>query len=380
MMLDFHSLFLYSFSMILQCAAARDREFIYVPTNEGMTSLYGQLEIVHSQALSHGFLSILVIARGSPHYVESTASLCDVFVLPDSITCAPTPVAEIVLHHDCIYVQTNEKDGKTAEYFQSHWNLPTSSAASKRLRFVDTTLFKWEDACALMYAGFISCASEEDRIPILFQPRLVALHAQARTLLLGGRVFVLKDGSGSGNGTLESSEDEPLLVVVHWRRGDEVSRCRRGEDASANCGSVGDFVEATKERLAKHEQTHNRNVVAYVATNEFRAEILQKLTHEGFQMFANLNVPLDDQLLGGHRKGKAAKGTEFIAAAMLRLKQLNDEVFKKYRASNHPLREAQFAVELQLMIHADIFLDAGVSTGITHFVHRAREQREPSFS
>jgi hypothetical protein len=66
-----------------------------------------------------------------------------------------------------------------------------------------------------------------------------------------------------------------------------------------------------------------------------------------FANFNNFNVPLDDQLLGGQRKGKAAKGTEFIAAAMLRLKQLDDGVFKKYRASNHPLREAQFAVELK---------------------------------
>ena len=79
------------------------------------------------------------------------------------------------------------------------------------------------------------------------------------------------------------------FTVVHWRRGDQTTRCKSGMDASVNCGTGYDFVAKIKE------YTHDNTI--YVATNEKRySKDLVPLRRAQMKTITDGSIPLSDEL------------------------------------------------------------------------------------
>ena len=79
---------------------------------------------------------------------------------------------------------------------------------------------------------------------------------------------VMKNGLGRINS----------FFVVHWRRHDQVMRCKGKRDDSLNCDSVSNFIAYVK-KMVSHYKSENRTV--YVSTNEKRSKTLRELSDAG---------------------------------------------------------------------------------------------------
>ena len=322
---------------------------VYIPTREGLTSRFRQLERMHSNALARN-RNLTIIDNHSVHYKDlGRICLCEIFVLPPTIQCSSAPIEKAVAALKCTlppvpfpFLQESQQ-----------WLFKPSNFGLKTFDNVDKhSSFTWNSTlCTLAYGFFFNISNKSHVIPIRFQPTYVRQFQAA-----------LHNLQSSSSIDSESQQRQPpLLVVVHWRRGDQKDRCKRREDVSVNCGSVDEFIEKVHNATASHavqfsprphpreridkayRRAHSSNPqkLIYIATNERDASVLEKLELAGFKLF----------------KHAVRKRKKELAASVSSL--------------------STFLVELQLMIHADLFLGWG-TTGVSQFVMRARAERVDS--
>jgi len=298
------------------------KPLIYIPTREGLTSRYQQLERMHSNALRSN-RSIVVLDNYSVHYKDlGRISLCNIFELPPTIQCSSAAVDKVVEVYRCTLPYVPKLYENPNQYKPSNFGLRDLQKVNKQ------ESFSWDKTiCTLAYGFYFNETTSNHIIPIRFKEQYVTLYAKAFRSIVQNTFTTIK----------------PLFIVVHWRRGDQAGRCKKFEDVSINCGTVDDFITKVRNETSSYlqatttntlEMTPKRPIVTYIATNERDPAILRKLEANGYKLFKHLKWQRN----------------------ILRVDTLT-----------------AFVVELQLMIHADVFLGWG-TTGIGHFVRRARAE------
>lgn len=116
-----------------------------------------------------------------------------------------------------------------------------------------------------------SCRQEAEKIPAMIQPYYAAM---ARDVL-----------KNIGYDRSNSSHDP--LMAVHWRRGDQWTRCERHIDKGINCGNVDQFIDFVHSEQKKHSLY--KDAIVYISTNDNSTSDLSKLQSQGFKIFSDLN-------------------------------------------------------------------------------------------
>lgn len=78
------------------------KSFYYVQANEGIPQQLMQLYYVWKASIAVN-RSVIAVDFQSPHHVNDTISLCDLFAITSDIQCISTPNITILKNHDCLY-------------------------------------------------------------------------------------------------------------------------------------------------------------------------------------------------------------------------------------------------------------------------------------
>jgi hypothetical protein len=195
----------------------------WVPNRAGLFSHFLQLKrmYIHAAPLQR----LLVVAPSkSPHYGNLTINMCSIFELPAGLECAP-----VRDHLRC-----------TNNYEELPWKEP-----------------------AVCYNGSITFGAEQKGRYFVLGAVDVPVHLRFRSAFQeqAARFRLALSNHLQGSSS---------LVVVHWRRGDQLlGRCTNKVDASVNCGDGSTLVEQVFMALSKTDPQHNSDhTIVYVATNE----------------------------------------------------------------------------------------------------------------
>jgi hypothetical protein len=195
----------------------------WVPNRAGLFSHFLQLKRMYIHAAS--LQRLLVVAPSkSPHYGNLTIDMCSIFELPAGIECAPVP--------DHLHCTDNYKE------------LPRKEPA-------------------VCYTGSITFGAE-------LKGRYFVLGAVDVPLRLHFRPAFQEQAIRFRVALNNHLQGTTSLVVVHWRRGDQLlGRCTNKVDASVNCGDGRALVEQVFMALSKTDpQQNSDHTIVYVATNE----------------------------------------------------------------------------------------------------------------
>lgn len=305
-----------------QFSKPNSNPLIYVTTREGLSSRFGQIERIHSNALLHN-RTLTVVDNACVHYKDLTKpiSLCEVFVFPTTINCIADSVESVVSNQKCTmpYLNSNNSEDHKWLLKPSNFGLDTFQNMDKKHPF------QWNSTkCSLLYGYYFPLVRPEvNTLKVVFQQRYVNLFQSAwRNLQTHNR-------SSNVNATLSN------LVVFHWRRGDQADRCNRHQDTSVNCETVDKFLIQVNESCSSIGGCASKLV--YISTNENNPSNIRALRKRGFKTSQDI------------KKGK-----------LMNVNSLE-----------------LFTVELQLMIAAQHFFSWG-TTGVRFFVSTARLQRSVS--
>jgi len=287
------------------------------------------MEKIHSQLRLHG-RTLRIVNNPSSHYKDISAlSMCDIFVLPSTIVCVSVSPNIVVRKEHCVLDNLHPEQNHRLESFRVRNSYASIVPAIKSMRWSEDVANVSAVTCGLLYGHNFALARDSYSLDIVFQPQYVSLFRRVRDNL----GFAFRRGA---------------YVVAHWRRGDQIERCRatkahesRGltRDTSVNCASANDLVDTVRKALAADNSSHNGAFESflppqiYIATNEQSLSQLKVIKAAGFKI-------LDDGLARGER---ATLSTVDV-----------------------------FAVEMQLMINAQVFLGWG-TTGVRPFIDRARQ-------
>jgi hypothetical protein len=321
--------------------------FTWVPTREGLTSRYMQMEHLHSQLRAHN-KTLRIVNAVSSHYKElPPVRLCDIFELPSTIECESASANAVVNCLPCVLDAIVPSQRHHVESFNVRAQYAPLVPAKS---IVDLS----KERCGLLFGhNFPMVRGAADEIPVVVKPRYKQLFERVLDNL--GHAFRLGD-----------------YAVVHWRRGDQASKCSMQEkderpmlsrDTSVNCGTASDLVDAVHTALNSSwpvgEALRAVETAVYVSTNEADPAQLQRLRQAGFKLLGDAVIVLPSR----------PSWSESASTAILRL-------VRKPRQQRLTSLEA-FVVELQLMMGAKKFVGWG-STGVRPFVERERERRKSS--
>lgn len=303
--------------------------FNWITTREGLTSRFMQMERIHSQVRAQN-RTLRIIDNQSIHYKDlPKICMCDIFVLPSTIICSSVSPNVVVHKFNCVLDKLVPEQNHKVEGYRVRKQYSWLVKPSKKVIWnIGGT------ACGLLYGLNFPFVHNSDALEIIFQLKYTQMFERVRDNL--GYAFRQGD-----------------YVVAHWRRGDQIQKCRMreedekaglGRDTSVNCGSAQDLIESinmalnrstTPSSLVSSKFNRGLTTQVFVATNEHSAAILADLSRAGFKL-------------------------------------LRDGVPARERAAMTSLDA--FVVEMQLMIDAKRFLGWG-STGIGPFIKRARLAR-----
>jgi hypothetical protein len=258
----------------------------YFSTPEGLVSHFFQLQNLWYASLPyHSSIQFIVVPWSTPHFpAVLSVSLCDYFDLPEVFSCEENrPYHQVAksLPSSTVCELMNAKNmswGTKAEMYQLQPN---------QVKIVEKFHFHQKPSCIGgylgLYSGITSANKESEKeviMPWKFRSKYLNL------------VNILKLKTGA------LSYDTKDYVVVHWRRGDQLTsniRCgqpshvangtSRPIDTSVNCGSVETFIVEVREqvrRLIEGPFNYSSPIPVYVATNENNPTILDKLAKESF--------------------------------------------------------------------------------------------------
>jgi hypothetical protein len=231
-------------------------------------------------------------------------SLCDYFVFPEVFSCEEKrPFYELakVLPPSMICELKNDVFGTEPERYRLN---------PSQVKVVEKFNFGQKPSCIGGFLGIYPLGGfgKEATMPWKFRSKYVHL------------VNHLKHKSGVLS---ESSND---YVVVHWRRGDQLTsdvRCAKAlqtqngsnsVDTSVNCGSVDSFIDAVRQQvrtLIEVPYNYSSPIPVYIATNEDNRTVLDRLAKESFILGEHLfGDNRDDRREGHHNKHKMFNSVE----------------------------------------------------------------------
>jgi hypothetical protein len=308
---------------------------VYLATPEGIMASYKQVEDLWKIARAAG-RSIHIASRYLPwHYGNSSLlNFCNIFAVPPTLTCTNRTIYDMAKDISTCKMVNSKKI--TVWYNQpALYGLPNTTRPDSNIDFSTVNCL-----AGFIHAGTISARRSPRNFPR--HDLHDSYHLQLPILLK-----VLQHTShlmSNKNGTY----DRYLLVVFHWRRGDQLeTRCNSSRkeqilDSSVNCGTVKEFTNAANNAFKKITTSKtDQNIIRYVATNENNATDLQFLRNNGFILFSALHSEL--------------------------LKVLDLNLF--------PLNNLNvFLLEILLMCYADHFFRWGFSE-VHNFVQKCRADR-----
>jgi len=332
----------------------------WISTREGLTSKFYQMERLHSQAVSNG-KSLRVVDNVSVHYKDMPhgISMCDVFVLPSTISCLALSPNIVVRTQTCRMHTAPANEAKMWVQMRGFGMREANSAFVDRRTPFDfgNNVEKDDHNCLIAFGFYYPLVDTSHVLPIVFQKRYV-------------------DMKGEVKRRLGLHQDDNNYVLAHWRRGDQKSKCAMtnkeqgpllARDESVNCLSADEFIEAVFASVAFTTTTTTTSVplpssaapldvlneiedalpperVVYVATNEKDPKALAALTRAGFLLYRDVAAPSPSKTSFSYNDRHALLPSSSLDV---------------------------FVVELQMMIEAKYFIGWG-STGIHEFVDRAR--------
>mmetsp|Transcript_32388 Transcript_32388/g.44237 ORF Transcript_32388/g.44237 Transcript_32388/m.44237 type:complete len:354 (-) Transcript_32388:231-1292(-) len=251
-------------------------ELVYISTDEGLLSHFRQLQemwsiskVVNRNIITPYFMS--------SHFPDVNVSMCKIFEIPSEVTCLPFGPEEARLKYKCIEMKNVKSD---------HFDFRRDKCISGSVN--------------LNY-GFNVPGNKNLKFKrVTFDKSYRKLYSEARLKLMA---MVVGNGSAGMN---EISYLSKALVVVHWRRGDQLGyRCQRKLDTTVNCRTPEEFITTVKTQLTllvhsksktkATKQQQNRPIsmesdIIYVATNENNTQSLTKIRKAGFKTFDDLNL------------------------------------------------------------------------------------------
>lgn len=249
--------------LISSYSKCNESVLIWQPNNEGLFSQYLQMHImIHvTKNLNITFLNILDFKTAHFNKYES---LCDIFVVPNSVRC----VSKLVATNQTTCRETSLII-RQAYYYKNYAQL-----GQQREKILHRLNLYNNSVCYDMITPFIGGQTRRDAIlrSTSFFPTLKFHHEYTKDFRLYLHMLFSNVGSFYATGL--------NYTVVHWRRGDQLaSRCMQGRDTSVNCLSVQELIGEVKR--------YTTDKVVYIATNDdsLTAEDLQNLRAAGFQLF-----------------------------------------------------------------------------------------------
>lgn len=232
--------------------------FILVPTTEGFTNNYLNINDAWMKFTRARGRSVSILRSKVPHY-DDTAGFCvgDYLQLPKGIACS-TSLADDFLQDSskfCNYPRGFYREISwfvllAESWFSEAWALLPEGATVDSLAGVRVTEnLTWDyahEGCGL-YRFTDYSFSEATAFPIIWQPHIAAQHAALLAVLV----------------SLNELFAAPF-VVVHWRRGDEVSRYTEGDVLPLNCRDE----EALTGALEQWQRDLALPRSVYISTNE----------------------------------------------------------------------------------------------------------------
>lgn len=197
------------------------------------------------------------------------------------------------MYHNC---RANDKDLVIKPFINEHYpdqivnmcqffSLPASITCSEIPKHVEYTedihqalSDRTQDTC---YDGRVFYGTMPRGTGSLFMVRAVELHLPlAFSDIYVGLFQAFRGALGIQNSPQQGQHN--TYAVVHWRRGDQLrGRCRRGLDTSVNCGTADDLAE-------KVHQHCNLSII-YVATDEPQdSTAMETLRSAGFVTFSDV--------------------------------------------------------------------------------------------
>lgn len=302
---------------IFPCSAnsSEGKQLLWLSNQSGLFSQFLQLR----QMVRHAarFNRQLVVANFSSTHFNHSLSLCDVFVLPKSITCNYT-----------------RPDNSTVSSCLTSLSTVGSRVLKSNRSFVCFKGYLW---------GKKGHIPPNKRLQLMISPPRLSFQ-QKYQLSYQTRIFpVLPNSNG-------------LYTVVHWRRGDQLtSRCREQwvglKDSSTNCANVSTFISDIRSHPGG-----DQNQVIIVATNERNKSVLDYLrSASGFHV-------LDDIV----DSSAVLQGSSRVIGISV------DKSSSMPRPSGSELD--RFVIESIVMLHAPVLVTLGIST-INDLIESERQQR-----
>ena len=209
------------------------RELVWVSNRAGLFSHYLSFKLMYHFASKFG-RHLLVAPHTSPHYDEATVvDMCSIFDFQSKLSCLPSLI---------------DLSNCTQQLDLGMLNSSTPRICSNAaIKFVQELPYADDDVI-------------EHKQENTIQKRLNFLHAVDSNpwqLHFTRKYVEIIHTYKSAIGLLNSTD----YVVVHWRRGDQKTRCTKQEDRSVNCETASDLITAIKTYV-------KTGVTVYVATNE----------------------------------------------------------------------------------------------------------------
>jgi hypothetical protein len=270
--INLFSLFLISRSILRDVSEQRSSNvFFYIQSNEGLIAHLRELATL-SDITSIYAKRIIALPFMSKHYADigsASINICEIFVLPSTITCANISISKLLADNTCYYSGYHKLPYELAKYKQSS-------------RLVQSRSFRYRDASCFI-GGLNYSVGVYDENKLIKQP-------------LGIRIFTIQEKYLKLHDQIKellSLTDK--FIVIHWRRGDQLTtRCDSNKasslhyDTSVNCEDARKFLMRSTENLRLFVKDYHSYSI-YVATNEEDEESLSTIeTSTTFRLFKSI--------------------------------------------------------------------------------------------
>jgi hypothetical protein len=234
--------------------------FYYISTKDGLIGHLRQLYDIWL-ASRESNRSIHMVGFHSEHNQDaSTLHICDIFVLTSDIVCIPNTKEEIYNSSQCVRpINPDQQVRNPGEVNISTINFATIECLTGFYRLFRTGISP-ETFLPFVRSEFIKYPYFTDKYLDLHRKALLSLNLM--------------------------NED---YWVVHWRRGDELTRrCVYGSgfnDEASNCEDEKKLTETIHDNMMKH--TNHTTLKVYLATNEQNPSRLQYLRNQNYLLLSN---------------------------------------------------------------------------------------------
>lgn len=282
---------------IVNVGASLIKDFIYLPSGEGLISQFEELKLYWSLNYPRNFYTT---RHRSFHFSDvKHYNMCDIFDFPTStnIYCLNNVPDDVVNHlspSSC--VSTNLSYLKDMTSVLAYRNI----SAKFQSKITTTTVAAFEMNKTLCLLGGPYQIIWGDRLAL--KPKSIDLHLPTFPIRFHPKYNVLLTQAKAYLGITHKNYTN--YIVAHWRRGDQVHRCHTKMDTSVNCAGPHELIKTLNKFTTKNvnkseiydlhnlKQTkldvNNPPLVIYIATNEKNNTILDTLSSAGYKVLSDI--------------------------------------------------------------------------------------------